>query len=104
MRFMITCRIPMEKANELAMLGSLCSTIQSRMDELKPEAVCFSDIEDGGGGYIVVNIDDASQISAIVEPPFFWLGATIQIHPVMSPEDLGQATRVIEQASQKKYG
>jgi hypothetical protein len=91
MRFMITCRIPMEKANELAMVGSLCSTIQSRVDELR-------------GGYIVVNIDDASQISAIVEPPFFWLGATIQIHPVMSPEDLGQATRVIEQASQKKYG
>ena len=35
MRFMITCRIPMEKANELATVGSLCSTIQSRMDELR---------------------------------------------------------------------
>ena len=68
MRCMITCRIPMEKANELATAGSLGSTIQSIMEELKPEAACFSDIEDVSCGYIVVNIDDASQITTIVIP------------------------------------
>jgi hypothetical protein len=104
MRFMISCRIPMEKANELATVGSLGSTIQSIMEELKPEAACISDIEGARGAYIVVNIDDASQISSIVKPPFLRLGATIQIHPVMSPEELGQAIPAIELASQKKYG
>lgn len=103
MRFMITCRIPVEKGEELAKAGSLHSTIQSIMEELKPEAAYFSDIEGGRVGYIVVNIDDASQIAATVEPLFLGLGAAIQIHPVMIPEDLGQATPAIEQASQE-YG
>ena len=101
MRCMITCRIPMEKANELATAGSLGSTIQSIMEELKPEAAYFSDIEGARVGYIVVNIDDASQISSMVEPLYLRLGAAIQVHRVMTPEELGKATPAIEQASQE---
>jgi hypothetical protein len=103
MRFMITCRIPVEKGNELAKNGSLGSTIQSILEELKPEAAYFSDIEGARGGYIVVNMDDASQIPAIAEPLFLGLGATIQVHPVMIPEDLDKATPAIEQAA-RTYG
>jgi hypothetical protein len=103
MRFMITCRIPVDKGNELAKTGSLGSTIQSIMEELNPEAAYFSDIEGARGGYIVVNMDDASQIPAIAEPLFLGLDATIQVHPVMTLEDLGKATPAIEQAAQK-YG
>jgi hypothetical protein len=96
MRFMITCRIPVEKGSELAKAGSLDATIHSILEELKPEAAYFSDIEGVRVGYIVVNMDDASQISAIVEPLYLGLGATIQVHRVMSPEELGQATPAIE--------
>jgi len=42
MRFMITCRIPIEKANELAKTGRLDATIHSIMEELNPEAAYFS--------------------------------------------------------------
>jgi hypothetical protein len=42
-------------------------------------------------------------ITAIVEPHFLGLGAAIQIHPVMIPEELGLATPAIEQPSEK-YG
>jgi hypothetical protein len=104
MRFMITCRIPLEKANELAKTGSLDATIQSILEELKPEAAYFSEIEGGRSRYMVVNVDDASQISAIAETLFLRLGAAIQVHRVMVPEELGQATPAIEQASQKKDG
>jgi hypothetical protein len=105
MRFMITCRIPMQKGDELAKAGSLDVTIQSIMEELKPEAAYFSDIEGTRVGYIVVNIDDASQIAAIVEPLFLGLGAAIQVHRVMTPEELGKkATPAIKQASQEEYG
>jgi hypothetical protein len=103
MLFMIMCRIPVEKGNELAKAGSLHSTIQSIMEELKPESAYFSDIEGARGGYIAVNIDDASQIAAIAEPLFLGLGVAIQVHPVMTAEELGQATPAIEQASQE-YG
>jgi hypothetical protein len=103
MRFMITCRIPVEKGNELAKNGTLGETIRSIMEELEPEAAYFSDIEGARGGYIVVNMDDASQIPAMAEPLFLGLGATIQVHPVMTPEDLAKGTPAIEQAAQK-YG
>ena len=90
MRFMITCRIPVEKANELAKTGRLDATIHSIMEELNPEAAYFSDIEGARVGYIVVNIDDASQISSKVEPLYLGLGAAIQVHRVMTTEELGK--------------
>ena len=41
-------------------------------------------------------MDDASQIPAIAEPLLIGLDATVEIHPVMTAEDLGRATPVIE--------
>jgi hypothetical protein len=100
MRFMITCRIPVEKGNESAEAASLHSTIHSIMEELKPEAAYFSEIEGARSAYIVVNMDDASQISTIAQTLFLGLGAAIQVHRVMTPEELAQATPPIEQAAQ----
>jgi Domain of unknown function (DUF3303) len=101
MRFMITCPKPVEKGNELAKAGTLGSTIQSVMEELRPEAAYFTDIDGCRGGYIVVNMDDASQIPALAEPLFLGLGAAIQVHPVMTAEDLAKAAPAIEQAARK---
>ena len=38
MRFMITCRIPVEKGNELVKNGTLGPTVQSILEDLEPEA------------------------------------------------------------------
>jgi hypothetical protein len=103
MRFMLTFRFPNEKGNELAIDGSLGQTIQSILEEINPEAAYFTDMEGARGGYLVLNMDDASQIPAIAEPLFLGLDATVQIHPVMTPEDLGRATPAIDQAAQR-YG
>ena len=73
------------------------------MEELKPEAAYFTDVDGARGGYFIVNMDDASELPAKAEPLFFGLGATIQVHLVMTPEDLGKAAPAIEQAA-KKYG
>lgn len=103
MRFMITCRIPMDEGNAAIKDGSLPQTMQSIMEDLKPEAAYFGPMEGARGGYFVVNMDDASQMPAITEPLFLGLGATVQIHPVMTPEDLQKAGPSLEQAAQK-YG
>ena len=55
------------------------------------------------GGYLVVHMDDASQIPAIAEPLFLGLGATVQITPVFTPDDMPNLTDTIDQARQK-YG
>ena len=103
MRFMVTFRIPTEKGNALAKDGSLGKTIQSILEEIQPEAAYFADMDGARGGYMVVNMDDASQIPAIAEPLFLGLDANIKIHPVMTAEDLGTATPAIDQAAQR-YG
>ena len=103
MRFMLTFRIPPEEGNAAIRDGSLPQTIQTILEDLKPEAAYFSDIEGARGGYFVINMDDASQMPALSEPLFLGLGATIQAHPVMVPEDLEKAGPDLEQLAQK-YG
>ncbi|MEX0804603.1 MAG: hypothetical protein WD688_15000 [Candidatus Binatia bacterium] len=47
-------------------------------------------------------MQDASQIPAIAEPWFLAFNASVEIHPVMIPDDLATAGGAIEQAV-KKY-
>jgi hypothetical protein len=103
MRFMVSFRIPTEKGNQLIKEGKLGETVQSIMEDLKPEAAYFTDVDGDRGGVFIVNMDDASQLPAIAEPLFHALSATIQAHVVMSAEDLQRATPALEQAVQK-YG
>ena len=100
---MLTFRVSPEKGNELARDGNLRPTVQSIVEEINPEAAYFTPMEGARGGYLVINMDDASQIPAIAEPLFIGLDATVQIHPVMTAEDLERATPAIEQAAQR-YG
>ena len=101
MRFMLTFRVPMDEGNAGIKDGSLGQTLQTIVDELNPEAAYFGPIEGARGGYLVVNFDEPSQIPAIAEPLFLGLGATIQISPVFTPEEM--PTQALEQAAQK-YG
>ena len=103
MRFMISCRVPTEKANALMKEGRFFQTFQSVMEELQPEAAYLTDVDGARGGYFIVNMDDASELPAKAEPLFHAMGATIQVHLVMTPEDLQKATAAVEQAAQK-YG
>ena len=92
MRFMLTFRVPMDEGNAGIKDGSLGQTLQTIIDELKPEAAYFGPIEGARGGYFVVNFDEPSQIPAIAEPLFLGLSATIQISPVFTPEELPTET------------
>jgi hypothetical protein len=101
MRFMLRMSMPAEQGNAVIKDGSLGPTIQSILEELQPEAAYFTTVDGCRGGYIVLNMEDASQIPAVAEPFFLAFGATIEVDPVMSPEDLANATPAIEQAVQK---
>jgi hypothetical protein len=103
MRFMISVRFPTDKGNALIKDGKLPQTIQSIMEDLKPEAAYFADMDGARGGYFIVNMDEASDIAAVAEPLLIGLDATIKVQLVMTPEDLQKATPAIEQAAQK-YG
>ena len=103
MRFMITFRVPTERGTRPSGTEAFPTTLQSVLEDLKPEAVYFSDIEGARGGYLLVNMDDASQIPAVAEPLFLAMDATVQVHPVFTPEDMPRAMEGLQQAAQK-YG
>ena len=90
MRLMLTVRVPTDEGNEMVKNGTLGETIQTILEDIKPEAAYFSDIEGARGGYFVVNIDDASQIPATAEPFLLKAGATVQMHPRNDPRSLGE--------------
>ncbi len=98
---MITFRVPMEEGNALIKDGRIGPAMESILDDLKPEAAYLGEIEGARGGYLVVNMDDGSQIPAIAEPLFLGLGATVKISPVFTPEEMPVET--LQQAAQK-YG
>ena len=103
MRFLLKANIPVESGNAAAKAGKLGATIQSILADLKPEAVYFTDSNGQRTAFIFLDMQDASQIPAIAEPWFLAFNASIEIHPVMLPEDLAKAGRAIESAV-KKYG
>jgi hypothetical protein len=102
MRFLLKVNIPVESGNAAAKAGKLGATIQSILADLKPEAAYFTDSDGQRTGFIVFDMQDASQIPAIAEPWFLAFNAAIEIHPVMVPEDLARAGGAIEKAV-KKY-
>ena len=102
MRFLLKVNIPVEFGNKAAKAGMLGSTIQSILADLKPEAVYFTASNGQRTGFIFLDMQDASQIPAIAEPWFLAFNASIEIHPVMIPDDLARAGSAIESAV-KKY-
>jgi hypothetical protein len=103
MRFLLKVSIPVEAGNEAAKKGRLSETIAAILAEQKPEAVYFAADNGQRTGFIFLDIQDASQIPAVAEPWFLSFNASVELHPVMIPEDLKKATPHIAQAV-KKYG
>lgn len=103
MRVLVKVNIPVEAGNEAAKAGKLGTTIQSILADLKPEAVYFTDENGQRTAFLILDMQDASQIPAIAEPWFLAFRASIEIHPVMVPEDLIRAGSAIE-AAVNKYG
>ena len=104
MRILITFSMNPEKGEQLIKEGRIGETMSSILEELQPEAAYFTDVEGTRGGFLVVNMEDASQMPAMTEPLLLGVGATVHMQPVMTPEDLrGAAGEALDQMAQR-YG
>jgi hypothetical protein len=103
MRTLLKASIPVEEGNANIKSGSLGSKIESILAGQKPEATYFTLDNGMRTGFIFPDIQDASQLPAILEPWFLAFNASIELTPVMNGEDLGKAGPVIG-AAVEKYG
>jgi len=103
-RMLLRVSIPVEAGNAAAKDGSLGSTIERILADLKPEASYFYADDDGHrAGSIVFDMKDPSQIPAVAEPWFLALNAKVSLRPIMNPQDLAKAGPSIG-AAVKQYG
>jgi hypothetical protein len=104
MRMLLRVSIPVETGNAAAKAGTLGSTIERILADLKPEAAYFFADDNGNrSGSIVFDMKDSSQIPAVAEPWFLAFGAKVSLRPVMNPQDLATAGPSIVKAGQQ-YG
>ncbi len=91
MRFIVTVSIPVEAGNRAVKEGVLGKTIQKILGEQKPEASYFTAVNGMRTGILIIQMDDASKIPAIAEPWFLAFNASVEMLPVMLPQDLQKA-------------
>jgi hypothetical protein len=103
MRVLLKARLDTAVSNRHIQQGTLGSLMKSVMEELKPEAAYFT-LENGKRtAYIVLSIQDSSELPRIGEPFLLAFGADVEVTPAMNSEDLGKAMPSLESAA-KKYG
>jgi hypothetical protein len=101
MRMLMTVSIPVEAGNAAIRNGSLGSTIQAILADLKPEAAYFAEQDGERTAFIFFDMKNSSQLPAIAEPWFLAFNARFSVRPAMNQEDLAAAASGMKQAAEK---
>ncbi len=100
MRMLLRVSIPVEAGNAAAKDGTLGTTVERILADLKPEAAYFFADDSGQrAGSIVFDMNDPSQIPAVAEPWFLAFNAKVSLRPIMNPQDLAKAGPSIGEAT-----
>ena len=101
MKFLVKFSFANEAGNEALSDPQFGSKMKQLLTDIKAESAYFTTVNGQRGAYLVVNMDDASQIPAIAEPLFLWLHADLEFIPVMLPQDLEKGGPAIAAAVKK---
>jgi hypothetical protein len=103
MRCLLKVSIPVETGNATMADGTMPKTIESILNEIKPEAAFFAEDNGKRTGFIFLDLKDTSQIPVLAEPWFLAFNAHVEFHPAMNLDDLKKATPGIEKAVKRYY-
>jgi hypothetical protein len=84
-------KIPHEPFNTAVRKGTAGETLKRILDEIKPEAVYFSEYDGQRGAMLIVDVAEPSKVPALAEPWFLSFNANVEFHLVMNLDDLGKA-------------
>ena len=96
MRMLLSVKFPHDEFNKAVKDGTAGQKIRRILEDIKPEAVYFTEQDGQRGAILVINMVDASQIPAFAEPWFLTFRADVKIQIAMTPEDLEKARLFLE--------
>ena len=85
---LIKAKIPTESGNKTVPDPNFLKNLEEYINKVKPEAAYFMPIERHRAATFIVNIESNEQVPAIVEPLFQWMGANVDVIPVMNFDEL----------------
>ena len=91
MRMLLHVKVPHESFNAAVKEGTAGKKIRRILDELKPQAVYFTEYGGRRGAIMIIDVDDPSKVPSLAEPWFLTFNADCEFHVVMTPEDLATA-------------
>jgi hypothetical protein len=103
MRILVKFSFPTEAGNDLIRSGRMEKLVPQMLGDLKPEAAYFFAENGQRTGFVVVNMQDSSEVAGIVEKFAFGIHAGVQMYPVMNAEDLHKGLAGMEDIL-KRYG
>src|SRR5215203_5014428 len=91
MRMLLQVNFPHQPFNAAVKDGTVGSKIQRILQDARPEAVYFTEIDGQRCALLIVDVDDPARIPVYAEPWFLLFEADVKFRPVMTPDDLGRA-------------
>ena len=91
MRILMQIRLPHETYNAAVRDGTAGSKTNAILDEVKPEAVYFTEMNGQRTVIMIVELAEPSMIPSLAEPWFLTFNADVAFHVVMSHQDLQDA-------------
>jgi hypothetical protein len=85
---MVKLTFPTQEMNPLIRDGSMGQKMETLLGDLQPEAAYFCPTDGKRGCYLVVNMENESELVTKLEPFWLELEATIESFPVMNADDL----------------
>ncbi|MDR3553449.1 MAG: hypothetical protein P4L55_01715 [Syntrophobacteraceae bacterium] len=88
---LLTVKFPHEHFNKAVKDGTIGPKIRSILEDIKPEAVYFTEQNGRRGAILIIDMEDPSKIPSFAEPWFLAFNAEVEFRVVMTPEDLEKA-------------
>jgi len=88
---LLNVKIPHEEFNKAVRDGSVGQKLRRILEDIKPEAVYFTEQNGQRGAILIVDMADPSKVPSFAEPWFLAFNADVEFRVVMTPEDLQKA-------------
>lgn len=91
MKMILDVTLPHEPFNAAVRDGTIGTKLNKIVETTKPEAMYFTEQDGHRGAVIIIEMANASDMPAFVEPWMLLFQADIKFRPAMTPDDLKRA-------------